>query len=102
MLPIKESITKTELDEALENKVSFQIIDVRNPDEYNNQHIPTAVNIPLDLLESRSGNFTKDHLYVTACGKGGGRSSQAAEILKSLGLKAQWLVGGTNGWFDGV
>lgn len=102
MLPINESITKTELEEVIENKVSVHRIDIRNSDEYNSQHIPAAVNIPLDFLESQTFNFTKDHLFITTCGKGGGRSAQGAEKLKSIGFKAQWLVGGTNGWFEGV
>ncbi len=102
MKSIKESISKAELNVALEKKERIRIIDVRNPEEYNNQHIPEAVNVPLDLLESKAGNFSRDHLFVITCGKGGGRSAKGAELLKSLGYNAQWLEGGTNGWFIGA
>ena len=62
------------------------IIDVRNPEEYAEKHIPGAINIPLGELESRSNELSKQAIIITACGKGGGRSAEAAEILKQLGL----------------
>ncbi|MBK7695629.1 MAG: rhodanese-like domain-containing protein [Saprospiraceae bacterium] len=40
---------------------------------------------------------------VTICGKGGGRSAAAAEILKSSGLlNTFYLCGGTFGWYENV
>jgi len=77
------------------------IIDVRNPDEYAEKHIPGAINIPLGELESRSKELANDAIIITACGKGGGRSAQGAELLKQIGFrKANFLCGGTFGWFD--
>ena len=77
------------------------IIDVRSPEEYAEKHIPLAINIPLDKLESRSNEFSKQGLIITACGKGGGRSAQAAALLRQLGFgNAAYLCGGTFGWYD--
>lgn len=77
------------------------IIDVRSPDEYAEKHIPGAINIPLDKLESCSNELSKQAIIITACGKGGGRSAQAAELLNQLGfIKANFLCGGTFGWYD--
>jgi rhodanese-related sulfurtransferase len=42
----------------------------------------------------------KDKLYITACGKGGGRSIKASEILKLNKYNALWLCGGTLGWIE--
>ncbi len=77
------------------------IIDVRNPDEYAVMHIPGAVNIPLSELKSRSNELSKTGSIVTVCGKGGGRSEQAAALLKQIGFtKANYLCGGTFGWYS--
>lgn len=76
------------------------IIDVRNPEEYAALHIPGAINIPLPELEERSKELSKKNMIVTACGKGGGRSAQGAAILKQIGFnRANYLCGGTFGWF---
>ncbi|MFZ1370064.1 MAG: rhodanese-like domain-containing protein [Ferruginibacter sp.] len=77
------------------------IIDVRNPDEYAAVHIPGAINIPLPELIVRSKELSKKNMIVTACGKGGGRSAQGAAILKQTGFnRANYLCGGTFGWFE--
>jgi rhodanese-related sulfurtransferase len=76
------------------------IIDVRNRDEYDAQHIPNAINIPLDQLEKIMPFLNCNKFYVTVCGKGGGRSEQGANILSSAGLNSSWLCGGTFGWFE--
>jgi rhodanese-related sulfurtransferase len=79
----------------------FTIIDVRNPDEYAEKHIPGAINIPLSKLEIRSMGLSKQTLIITVCGKGGGRSAQAAEKLKQLGfVKAIFLCDGTFLWYE--
>mgnify|MGYP001617751569 CR=1 FL=1 len=79
---------------------SIQIIDVRSHEEFAEKHIPEAINIPLDDLEHFFSKLDKNLLFVTACGKGGGRSSKGAEILREGGFRAAWLSGGTFGWFD--
>jgi rhodanese-related sulfurtransferase len=76
------------------------VIDVRNPEEYAAKHISGAINIPLGELENRSNELSKNALIITACGKGGGRSAEAAALLKQLGfVQANFLCGGTFGWY---
>lgn len=73
------------------------IIDVRSGDEFEKQHIPGAIHIP--LAEISAIVFPKESLHIiTVCGKGGGRSQQAAALLKTAGYTAQWLCNGTDGW----
>lgn len=89
--------------QQLQKKSSEQIsiIDVRNPEEYIEKHIPAAINIPLSDLEAYSKYFSKDSIIITVCGKGGGRSAQGAELLKQLGYpNTSYLCGGTFGWFN--
>lgn len=79
------------------------VIDVRNPEEYAEKHIPGAINIPLGELENRSIELSKQAILITACGKGGGRSAAAAEKLKQQGFtKAIFLCGGTFAWYDAI
>jgi rhodanese-related sulfurtransferase len=77
---------------------NIQIIDVRSPDEFSEGHVPNSVNLPLAKLEAAAAGLDKSTLFVTVCGKGGGRSTEGANKLQSLGLQAVWLCGGTFGW----
>lgn len=77
------------------------IIDVRSPEEYAEKHIPGAINIPLSELESRLKELSNQVMIITACGKGGGRSAQAAALLQQMGFSnANYLCGGTFGWYE--
>lgn len=87
------------LKQQMKEDQPILLIDVRSEHEYNDQHIPAAINIPLPQLEAAAVHFSKDQFYVTVCGKGGGRSTEAAEQLKKAGLVSAWLCNGTSGWF---
>jgi rhodanese-related sulfurtransferase len=78
---------------------SLIIIDVRTTEEFQEYHIPQAINIPIEHLEERSASMNKDATVFTVCGKGGGRSAQAAARLEEMGFKNSfYLCGGTLGW----
>jgi rhodanese-related sulfurtransferase len=58
-----------------------------------------ASGIPLDRLEHDARQLAFDRPVVTICGKGGGRSAEAAQRLRALGfITARSLCGGTAGW----
>jgi MFS family permease len=99
----QECIAKEDLQRLLEDSpADVMVIDVRGQDEYNELHIPNAINIPLAVLEARKEELLKTRTIVTACSKGGGRSAQAAEILHKNGFDdARFLCGGTLGWYAG-
>jgi rhodanese-related sulfurtransferase len=85
--------------ETLAQTPNAVVIDVRSPDEYAEAHVDGALNIPLDVLAERAAELTRDGLLVTACGKGGGRSEQAAALLRDLGFASvRSLCGGTQAW----
>lgn len=80
-------------------KQQVKIVDVRSKEEFEEKHIPGAMHIELSQINLASDLFDKDDVIVTACGKGGGRSTTAFEKLKELGFKnSYWLCGGTFGW----
>lgn len=96
----KNCIALNELKHLIKNKPrQVKILDVRSKEEYDESHIPWAINIALLDIELASRLFDKSDFIITACGKGGGRSTQAAEKLQELGFEnSTWLCGGTFGW----
>lgn len=77
------------------------VVDVRSPDEFAQGHVAGAINIPLDTLAGRLSELPRNAPIVTVCGKGGGRSDQAAAQLRSQGFSsARSLCGGTIAWMQ--
>lgn len=75
------------------------VLDVRNPDEYVEAHVPGAVLIPLGELAGRQDEIPAgDPLYVICAA--GGRSLTATKALVDAGYKAVSVAGGTNGWIE--
>jgi len=71
------------------------LIDVRSESEYVAGHIPQAVNIPQAQLAASIPALLKYKQVVVVCWKGGGRSAEAAKLLREAGINASWLCGGT-------
>jgi rhodanese-related sulfurtransferase len=77
------------------------VIDVRSPQEFAEGHVDGAINVPLDEISQSASTLPKNTAVVTVCGKGGGRSEQAAHTLRALGFKsARPLCGGTQAWMQ--
>ena len=71
--------------QALLAKGAVELIDVRNPNEFAQGHVPGAKLIPLDQLRVEPKlHLTRDHLLFV-CAKGG-RSQKAAELAEQLGF----------------
>jgi len=76
------------------------VLDVREPDEYEQGALPGAVHIPRGHLESQIENRVADHdtPLVVYCA-GGTRSAFAADTLSQLGYtNVVSMVGGFNKW----
>jgi rhodanese-related sulfurtransferase len=99
---IKTCIEVDEVKQALQANKNIQIIDVRSKEEYEQGHIPNAINISLQDLMERMSQLDKNVQFITACGKGGGRSADGAKLLKEFGLNAIWLCGGTHEWLSSL
>lgn len=87
--------------QSLEEQLAdVQIVDVREPDEFDGPlgRIPHAVLIPLGELAQRAGEIKRDQPTVTVC-RAGGRSAQASTILRQAGFPAVAnLAGGMLRW----
>jgi MFS family permease len=99
---IKECIEIEEVQQVFQSKKKIQIIDVRTKEEYQQSHIPNALNISLQDLKNNISKLDPKVQYVIACGKGGGRSADGAKLLKEYGFNAMWLCGGTDKWINSI
>jgi rhodanese-related sulfurtransferase len=74
------------------------ILDVREPSEWQQNHIPGATLIPLGELASRVSEVPQDREVVVVC-RSGNRSQQGRDILRNAGLpQVTSMTGGMNQW----
>jgi adenylyltransferase/sulfurtransferase len=98
-----EEITATELKNRLESEKDLQVIDVREPHEFEIARIPNTKLIPLGDVVKRSGEIDDNRPAILHC-KGGVRSAKAIHALKDAGFTGRLinLKGGITAWSDEV
>ena len=90
-------IQPEELKRRLDAGEDIQVLDVREPFEYQIANLGAKL-IPLGELAQRTGELDSNREIVTHC-KGGVRSLKAAEILKQAGFaKVSSMAGGILAW----
>ncbi len=75
--------SNNQVEEKLSNDANMTLVDVREPEEYEAQHVPKAINIPLGQIENRASELDKDKEIYLIC-RTGNRSDMAARILSTL------------------
>lgn len=92
-----KEITVEELKQKIENKEDFQLIDVREPFEYEMSNI-NGENIPLAGVAIEASKISKDKPVIMQC-RSGARSAAAAMQLEQLGYTNVYnLKGGILAW----
>ena len=98
--------------EALDSGAVKFVVDVREPEEFREGHVPDAVNIPRGLLEIRADpaspsadaslSAERSARVLVYCTKGpGARSLFAARTLMDMGYEnVDVLAGGLNAWAE--
>jgi len=98
----KKNVTEISPDEAaakLQNHEAV-IIDVRDKDEWDEEHIPHSVHLSRGTIELDVEEKVPDPsaMIICHCG-GGGRSALAAESLQKMGYKnVRSMAGGLKAW----
>lgn len=100
---VLEEITATELNDLIRNQKDVQIIDVREPHEYEIASIPHAKLIPLGEIINRAREINETRTTIVHC-KGGVRSAKAIASLREKGFAGKLLnlKGGITAWSDEV
>ena len=96
-----KDVEPTELHQIIQNCTNGDcpvVVDVREPWEYRQGHVPGAVLIPLGQLSSRLGELDPERPVAVICASGN-RSQSAAALLGQKGFKTVYNVsGGTGAW----
>lgn len=118
---MSKEISTADLDQMMHQE-NFTLLDLRNPDEFNERHIEgppslLPLNIPFyEMLEeggredtnesvlayiksSLSKKLSKDKKVVVVCGRGN-TSALVADLMIQEGYDAHTLVHGMAGWSD--
>ena len=98
-----EEITATELKQRLDQGDDLQIIDVREPFEYDIAKLEGTKLIPLGEVVNRMSEIDPNRETVVHC-KGGVRSAKAIEALQRAGFPGRLmnLRGGITAWSNDV
>jgi len=94
------SVDALEAERASPDSTRTIVVDVREPEEYAQGHIPGALNVPQAELATRLEEIPRDRPVYTVC-RSGFRSLRAAQFLKQLGFSHVLNVaGGTEAWLE--
>ena len=99
----KKSVTEispTDAVEIVKENHNVVLIDVREKEEWKEEHIPEAIHISRGTIESEIETKVPDSatMVICHCG-GGGRSALVTESLQKMGYENVWsLAGGLKAW----
>ncbi|HOS69428.1 MAG TPA: rhodanese-like domain-containing protein [Bacillota bacterium] len=94
-----ESISPEEAYKRLESEEDIILLDVRSQGEYEEQHIPGSISIPVNELEKRAeAELTDKNADIIVYCASGKRSTSAANILAGLGYTKVYNLGGIMDW----
>ena len=83
---------------AAKREAGSFILDVRQPEEWNEYHVPGSTLIPLGELAARVDEVPRDQEVVVVC-RSGNRSATGRDILLNAGFtRVTSLAGGLSQW----
>lgn len=100
--PAYRAITAQQAKAMRDSNHSAVYLDVRTPEEYQDGHLPDAVNLPLDTIGQQAEALfpDKDTVLLVYC-RSGRRSQAAAQALVAMGYTDVYDFGGIIDWpFD--
>jgi len=91
-------VSVEEAKDLIDSKPDLVILDVRTEAEFNDGHIESATNIPVDDLSSRLSELSKNNELLVYC-RTGNRSTTAVGILEDNGYTRLFhMDGGITEW----
>lgn len=92
-----EQAQPEEVRARMKKNSSTFLLDVRQPEEFQEAHIPGALLIPLSELNMRMKELPRDKEIICIC-RSGNRSGVAARQLSAAGFQTVNLRGGMIAW----
>ena len=94
-----KQISMEEAISMMEKESDYILLDVRTAEEFEEKHIPGAINIPNETISSEEIPELpdKDQLILVYC-RSGNRSKQASRKLAEQGYTNIVEFGGINDW----
>lgn len=92
-------------DKLVKKDPSIQLIDVRNPDEYEKYHLPGALNIPLsEILSEENVDLVDQGIRLNIFYSNGTvMANQAWMLTRQLGYENNYVLqGGLNYWVETI
>jgi rhodanese-related sulfurtransferase len=87
----------------IEKNHDYQLIDIRQPWQFSDYHIPTAVNIPLEeLFQPQGVKQLSRSKRIVLYGPNGGEAGQAQILLGVKDYTAYALHEGITGWWNEI
>ena len=99
-------ISPEELRERLQNDANIRIVDIRSPEDYEEDHIDGSENLPVreallsgdvDKAQELLDDLPNEAEIVTVC-DAGHVSGETANMLREQGYDAKALDNGLKGW----
>ncbi len=87
-----KTVMMTDVELAMK-KGPIHVLDVREPDEYEEGHIPGAILAPISTFMNHIGKVEKDKHYYVVC-YSGARSQVVSEYLGKQGYQVTNVMGG--------
>src|SRR6266542_1763686 len=101
MLTSAPAIDTAGIDAMQAREQGAVLLDVREPEEYVQGHVPGAINIPQAELASRLHEIPRDRPVLIVC-QSGMRSVRSAQFLRQAGFqRVASVTGGTSAWCAG-
>jgi rhodanese-related sulfurtransferase len=92
-----KEVTVTELKEMIDKKENIQLIDVREPHEFEAAHIESEL-IPMNTIPQNVSKISKDKKVIMIC-RSGNRSGNVCRFLEGQGFDNLYnLKGGMLAW----
>ena len=94
-----KDLTVNEFETMLSQDQTVQLVDVRTPEEFKENHLPTAINIDWrgEGFSEKAQKLDKARPVLVYC-RSGRRSAEAAATLDGIGFKTYNMKGGILAW----
>jgi molybdopterin-guanine dinucleotide biosynthesis protein A len=94
------AIAEISVDQLAEHLASGALlVDVREPAEFDEAHVPGAILVPLGTVPERVDAFRGDGPTYVIC-RSGARSLRACEFVAAQGVEVVNVAGGTMAWLQ--